>query len=304
MTDRKDEHNELTDELLGEEEKRPYIQVEYEKELEAQTDELAPEIPEITQKSKPRGHLDRATWIALGKDPNLWKPLDDFNKYGELYTKSFSELRQQNESLSKKIDLLVEDRKKIAIEATREAIQQLEGELKTARDRGDIQAVEHLAKQQVKLDAVQQQDLHSRQMQERREIDELFMQRNGHWFNDSKPDLKSQAQQISQQIEYSNPGISYAQLAIQTEERMRLMHPDVFISNQQTFRAVSMNDSAINKAVSETGATTDERLFKSLTPGERAEYNITKRMVEKIPGIKFTVSEYIEQVKNLNNRGL
>lgn len=283
---------------------------EYNQELEKAKAEDQQHQPEIVEEAKKFGHLDKDAWIAAGKDPNKWKSPDEFVQYGRQYKefKDFiSELKRQNAEQASKIDLLIEDRKKSALESVQEARKQLEQQLKFAKDTGDIGAVEQLAQKQAQLAQHQQQVEAQRRIDEINHIDRIFMERNSSWFNDARPDLKEKCKIVSQQIQAWYPGIPYAELAQRTEAQMRLEHPEI---NTMTSTAplarptVSMSNSNINKSVAGTGASDEERLYKSLTPEERAEFNVVKNQLANSKlKIKFTIQDYINQSNDMKKRG-
>lgn len=261
---------------------------------------------ETIEEAKKFGHQSLEQWTAAGKDPGKWKSEKDFVNYGREYKQldhKLKSLEQQNIQYSKKIDILVEAQKRKEEETVFQAKKQLETELKQALDFGNVEAVRVLTEEKVRQDIVQQNKQIDNMTQEIKRVDDLFIQRNAFWFNQSRPELVAEVQEIANMRRASFPNEPYIEKARMIESEMKFRHPDLNVSTQSHAPVISASDSAVIKSEG-TSKSSDDRLLKSLSAEERAEYNVLKnRLGGSKLNIKYTVKEYIDSKHSIENRG-
>jgi hypothetical protein len=276
----------------------------YERSLEEAKEEQLKLDPQTVNKAKQFGHLSRDQWIAQGRDPSLWKDEREFVKYGDEFKETkdlIRALKEKNEEQSKKIDILVEAHKQRAETAVQQAKRELEAQLQNAEDRGDIRAVRQLTEQKVNVDMQAQQAETAKRIEEIRQVDAIFIERNKNWFNGARPELQSKVAILAQEIDRYYPGISYAEKARRIEERIHFEHPDTVLTSNSP-PPISLASSGTNKSASEHSLPTEDRLYRALSVEERAEYNTVRNQL-KNKNIEYKVSEYIKRTKELNSRG-
>lgn len=286
---------------VEEEEQTLSIEAEYEQELkkvQSETEEAKPENDKVVDEAKHFGHLSKDEWVAQGKDPLLWKSPEEFVSYGKQFKNLVESLKEQNKAQSEKIDILVREHKTRAEQAVQQAKKELQIQLHQAKLNGDTQAVEQLAKQQTILDIEAQQQLNQRIVQERQQVDQIFTERNKHWFNAARPDLLQKVQYIASEIDSYYPNITYAEKARRIEERIKFEHPETSMTVPQSAPAVHMSSSNINKSEARHGGNDTDRAVRSLSAEQRAEFNTVKNQLSRSNlGIEYTVKDYLEFVK-------
>lgn len=300
-----DEENEQGEEknpLLSE-----HLEEELQKELEAEgitEDSSEAEEPQenTEQEAKKFGHLSKEDWIAQGRDPAKYKSPEEFVKYGNDYKEVkdlIKSLKEENKTYTKQIDILVDAHKRSAESSVAQAKLELENQLKIAKEYGDVAAVERLTEQKI-VNNIQAEQLQQQQLNdEKKKVDEIFVSRNKHWFNDSHLDLVEESKNISKEISSYYPNLSYAEHVRRIEERMKFEHPDLVAVKETTSEPhIGATASGMAKSTANSSAgNNEERAFKALSPAQRAEFNTVRKLVERIPGVKYTVSEYNEQNK-------
>lgn len=263
-------------------------------------DAQEPVADESLEKAKKYGYKTKEQWVQEGRDPNKYKSPDEFLKFGETYdiVKSLktelSHIRQE----------LAETKKRKAEEAVRQARIELEKQLHQAKLTGDINTVEQLAQQRAQIEVQHQQQVAADAMQEQAKINMQFVERNKHWYNDSRPDLQEEAKVRANRILSEVPNISYAAAAMQVENEMKWAHPEINVPVAVPRTDTSPSRSNVNKTMmdSNPGKYDETRLLKSLTPDQVAEFNAVKAVVEGLnerhpnPRHKttYTVKEYLD----------
>lgn len=261
-------------------------------------------VSEVLQEVKKFGYKTKEEWIAEGRDPAKFKSPEDFKKFGETYDlvqslkSELREIRNENKEL-------LEYQKRQAEVAVKQARAELEKQMQLARQAGDVNQIEHLAEQKVRMEEMQRQEAAARVMQTQAQVNMQFVERNKHWYNESRPELQAEAQERATRIFRDNPSISYEAAAMQVESEMKWAHPEINVQpSHQPSAHISANKSNINKSAAELGAPNSEtRELKSLTPDQRAEYLSVKKILESNPKIKYTVQDYLK-AEEKSKRGL
>lgn len=257
-------------------------------------EEEAVQVDETTEKAKKFGYKTKEQWEAEGKDPAKYKSPEQFVKYGEEYDlmnkikSELSEVKTQNKEL-------LEQYKRNAEEAVRKARIELENQLQIARQNKDVNAVEQLSIARAQYDNTQRQSLAEKAAREQADVNSKFMERNAHWFNDSRPDLQAEARQLGEQVFKDFPTIGFAEAANKVEERMKWNHPEIATPKPKAPMHIPSSQSNINKSAV---GSQDTASLKSLTPEQQVEYKTVKALVETNPKIKYTVQDYIQAMTN------
>lgn len=286
-----------------------HLEDELQKELDAEgvvSEEATTEDSSAESEAKKFGHLSKEEWEAQGRDPSKYKSEEEFVKYGNEYKEVkdlIKSLKEENKTYSKQIDILVDAHKRTAETAVQQARRELEAQLSAAKEYGDVASVEKLTQQKVTLDLQAAATQEKLLLDERTRIDQTFLDRNKHWFNQANPEMISKSQEVSNEIKQYYPNLSYAEHVRRIEERMKFEHPEIVIKEGNAAPHIRSSNSGVAKSTanSSTAGNSEERLLKGLSATERAEYNTVRKLVEKIPGIKYTVSEYVTQNKKGRN---
>lgn len=227
--------------------------------------------PEV-QKAKKYGHLSKEEWIAAGRDPNLWKSPEQFNKTGEVIDQ-LNSLRKKIDQRDREIQALVEYQKRTAQREYEKAKQDLEQRLAASKDDMDMEAVSHYTKELTRLEDMEQQNQVQTQRQSVIDAEARFMERNQHWYNERNADLVQQAHSISNELRQIYPNATPDELAQKIELRMQYEHPER-VGNQHKVRpSVSPSVSSVNKT-----AVVKKHSIKNLSDEHKALYNMYKRI--------------------------
>ena len=115
----------------------------------------------------------------------------------------------------------------------------------------------------------------------------------------SRPDLMQKASVYAQE-EMNKPGMTYYQAALNVENRIRYECPEIeSLPRNNPIPTQATNKSNYNKSESVTNITSEAKQFKSLSSEQQTEYEYIKSLVERHPGIKYSVNDYL----NANNKG-
>lgn len=266
-------------------------------ESEEQIEEELKSVPEVKDKAKKFGHLSKEDWVKQGRDPDKWKSEEEFVEFGDSYSKLRPHIDTLKKEISKRdtaLDTMAQYIDEIRQREYQRGKQEVEERLRQAREMGDIQAVEDLTRKQAQFDAESRSKQISDAAKAQKEALEVFIDRNKHWFNDQHPDLQAKALQLGQQIRRLYPTISYADEASMIEERMKFEHADIVGSGQSRNNPITPSRSMVNKSAMDSSPVTEDRAFRSLSADQRSEFNYVKQMVEKVPGIKYTIKDYLK----------
>jgi hypothetical protein len=259
------------------------------------------EVEESTeQRAKKFGHLSKEEWESQGKDPKDWKTPEEFDRTGKLIDEVYA-LRKKIERREDEISNLVVFNQRVAERERAKALQELQARLVTAKQYADVEGVEAATKDL--QDYQNQQAYEQRQQQEysRQKVLTEFQERNAHWYNASRPDLQARAVEIDNQLRQLYPHLTFAERALKIEERVNYEHPELTKDapppSRIEARPLSSAGSAINKAVS-TARPSVQNTFNKLNAELKEMYYTTKRVTERVPGVKYTIDDYVTYLKD------
>ena len=268
------------------------------------SEEIAVEPPQAVeenptvQKAKQYGHVSREDWIAQGKDPDDWKSPKEFVRTGEILDQLYS-LRKEISQRDNEIQSLVDYNRRVSEREYERAKQELHAQLQNAKNYDDVESVEHLTRQIGNLEYQEQQERLQSLNNLRQNVMSQFMARNGHWYNNQHPELVQKAQMIGNELKQYYPNLPIEEAARRIEERMKLEHPEIAVSNPAVPKPVlSSSNSALNQSASVAKGGSAEAIFNRLPKDLKDVYHSSKRTLEKIPGVTYTINEYIDKLKS------
>lgn len=250
------------------------------------------ESDEVTERAKKYGHLSKEEWVAAGRDPNLWKSPEEFDKTGKVIEQLYS-LKKKVDQRDREIQALIEYQQRTAQREYERAKQNLEAQLAAAEDDMDVKGVSHYTRELTRLEDQEKQSNAQLQQQQQIQAKESFLERNSHWFNERNPDLQQRAVEIDNEIlDDINKGRlkvnSYDDIGVMIEKRMQYEHPDRILSRQKVSRPnVSPAMSAVNKT-----AVVKKDVFRNLSQEHKDTYNVYKRINPNT-----TEEEFINRLK-------
>lgn len=274
------------------------LEPESEPEL-SEPEELEPEQesepePELA-KAKKYGHLSKEEWVAQGRNPNLWKSPEEFNKTGDILEQIYS-LRSKVDQRDREIKALVDYQQRTAQREYERARQDLEQRLAASKDDMDVERVAHYTKELTKLDQAEYSNQIQQAQQNQQAAAERFKQRNQHWFNDRNPDLMNRAFEIDQEIkadiDAGNIKVnSLDDIGVMIEKRLRYEYPDRVLGTQnQKPMTIAPSQSSVNKsAANKVGS---KKVFQGLSQEHKDTFNVYKRMNPNI-----TEADFINRLK-------
>ena len=267
-------------------------------ETEQEVEEDSPD-SEIVERAKKYGHLSKEEWVAAGKNPDLWKSPEEFNKTGEVIEQLYS-LKKKVDQRDREIQALIEYQQRTAQREYEKARKELEARLASSKDDMDVEGVAHYTKELTRLEDMEQQSQAQQVQQIQKAAQESFIERNQHWFNDRNPDLKQRAIEIDNEIKADiNAGRlkvnSLDEIAQMIEKRMSYEHPERVLGPQKVNRSIvspslsSVNKTAVNKNSS-------KKIFQGLPQELKDTYNAHRRIRASM-GQELTEAEFIERLK-------
>ena len=272
-----------------------------------------PITPEVSQEPAQEvdPYLEEAT--QYGYDPNYQGPnkksTKEFVQYGKNYQKeSIKAIKDKLSKIEQQNQELIEERKRNALEAVRMAKDQLTQQMIQAKAHGDTTAVENLTVRKLQLEQQERAKIAERLARDEADANAQFVQRNSHWFNDSRPELKAEAVQLGQEVFKDMPNLSYAEAALRVENMMKWKHPEISVPQNVAPMHIPVNQSNVNKSVAQSSVNTND--IRSLTPDQQAEYKAAKAIVERgnerrtdKQRISYTVSDYVKAINKPDYRG-
>src|SRR6185437_1189387 len=251
------------------------------------------------EEAKKYGYKTKEELEAEGKSVKHLKSPQEFVEYGKSYSE-LQAIRAENAKIKAALEESLSYQRQQAEQAVKQAKYQLEAELQQAKIRGDVVEVEKLVQQKAGIEIKEQQNSIQQRAQqkaiEEAEANAAFIKNNNHWFNDSHPQLQSEAKRIGQEIFLKYPDLSYNDAASMVEHHMNRLYPETRPLDNTPATQISNTKSTYNKASYEsTAAGGEERALKSLTPEQRSEYERVKSVMLN-PEVKknYTVEKYLE----------
>ena len=286
------QEDELEEEVL--EEVEPEEEAS-EEDVEPEEDESS-EDDEIVQRAKKYGHLSKEEWIAQGKNPDLWKSPEEFDKTGKILEQIYS-LRKKVDQRDREIEAMVEFQRRTSKREYDRAKQELQSKLKESEEDMDVKGVAHYTKELTRLEDMEQHETQQQQLSYQQQAQQAFIERNQHWYNDRNPDLQQQAMLINNELAQKNPNMDPNDIAEIIEYRIQREHPErVLGESRKSKPVVSPNRSSVNKtAVKKTSL---DRTFNGLSQELKDTYSATKRIAEKIDGKPYTKADFIKELKD------
>jgi hypothetical protein len=250
---------------------------------------------EVPSKAKATGHMSKEEWIASGHDEKDYKTEKEFELTGELIELKKIIKHQQTDikEILKYHDDVI-SAQKISFK------QQLEAQIKYAKETGDVEQVEKLVQERQELhDRERKQSLEKQNKSIEGSIQE-FIERNKDWYNEQNIDLVKRAQDLEVEIrsgEYTKrTGIpapaTYEGILRQIELEIKSGKRNAPAEPTRPF--VSNTQSAVNKQ--STASQSDDYLLAKLSSSEKSMYYALKRMNSQI-GADFTVKQFIDKTK-------
>lgn len=276
-------------------------------EIEQEDREETEDSIEPVKKAKSFGHMSKEEWERQGRDPTKWKSPEQFNEFGDSYSKLKPHIETLKKEISKRdtaLDTIIEHINEVKEKEYLRGKAEVEYQLQQAREMGDVRAVEDLTAMKIKAEQEEFKNSQSRMQQEQQAADQSFLERNKHWYNANHPEMMQAAQRAAQEIRELYPRDSFSEVARKVEARMKYDHPDVVGSNNRpASSAISPSRSSINKSAMESSPESEDRAFRSLDADQRAEFKWLEKLLAK-SSIKYSVKEYMQK-QNISktNRG-
>lgn len=252
----------------------------------------------VKSEAKKFGHISKEEWVAQGRDPAAYKTEEDFVQYGKTYNE-LQALRKKNERIEKQLEMLVDYKKQDVLRTVQQAKKQLESELRQAKEINDVDAVERLTAQKVKMDFDASTEAQNEMLQAQAQANREFEERNKYWYNDSNPDLKIEAQSHATRIMQLYPEKSVFEVAQMVEKRMKYEHPELDVTAKSRVTRSSAESNVARSSSDHATKQSDSGSIKALSPDQQAEFNVTRDILSK-SGIKYTVKDYQEGLKRGN----
>ena len=253
--------------------------------------------PEIVQKAKKFGHLDRDQYIQKYGTDKGWKDEKAFNSFGDAYSEALPIIKSMKEQMDKKdkqIETMVDYIKQSTETSVRQAKLQLERHLQQAEQLGDVQAVKQLTKQQLEMEEREKYTQAMKEREERARIDEVFLQRNSYWWLQPDGVLRSEAVEISNRLARENPQMSYSNIARQTEVEMKYNHPELNVLPQSRPH-IAVSQSNVNKT---SNIRSSSERYYSLSADEKVEYQALREVFKNATGKDYDFKDFENYLKN------
>ncbi len=261
------------------------------------------ETTEVDKKAKTFGHVSKEDWERQGRDPNKWKSPEQFVEFGDSYSKLKPHIETLKKEISKRdaaLDTIIEHINEVKQKEYLRGKAEVEARLQQAKEMGDINAVENLTRHKTELEYQEQRTQQSTKLQQQQQAEAAFIERNRHWYNEQHIDLVQRAQQAAVEIQSFYPNSSYEEVTKKVEARMRFEYPDLVENGRNVSRPnVPQSRSNVTKSAMESMPDNDDRIYRTLSADQKAEYNHVKRLVERVPGIKYSLKEFVEKSKQL-----
>lgn len=256
------------------------------------------------EKAKSNGYLSKEQYIEKYGSDNGFKSPQEFNKFGELYPEIKDTLKgisKKLETRDREIAALVKYNADVKDRERQNARNELARALQEARQMGDVDAVQEIAREQQKIDYQDAQDVANRAAEDIQQTQRDFLDRNGDWYN-KDPEMTQRAVQIDREIRsgayahiFPMPQ-THAQLARQIEVIVK----QEFANKQQKTPArqgpvISQSGSAIAKT-SKTDSIAGAQ-FKKLPEDLKHLYSATKRVLEEAGDYKYTEEDFINKLR-------
>lgn len=260
-------------------------------------------IEEPVKKAKKYGHLSKEEYETKYGTLEGYKTEEQFNKFGE----SYDEVKDLLKGMKKKIDKQERENESLVkyIENVREreyirAKQDLDSQLRTAKEHGDLDGVEYLTKEQLKLDFQEAQTRVQQSTNQAQQALHDFNERNAHWYNVDQ-EMTAYAMNLDNDIRagrYGQIPNTYDQLASEIEKQMSYKFPEkmgrTIPTQQRSAPSISAAKSATNKSYNLEDE--DIRTFKSLSDDDKNVFVSVQRMMKK-QGISYTEKDFIKKLK-------
>lgn len=284
-----DENNELEQQEIDD----TQAQIIQEPEIEAHSEE-APQ-----SKAKATGHMSKEEWIASGRDEKDYKSEKEFELTGELI-----ELKKIIRNQQTDIKEIIKYHDDVVAAQKLNFRQQLDAQIKYAKETGDVEQVEQLVEERRELNEREKQQALSKQDQTIKNSIESFIERNKHWYNEQNMDLVEKAQKLEVEIrsgEYTQKtGVpiptSYEGVLRQVELEIKAIKAQSSIPQESYRPVMSGTQSSVNK---ETKAVSknDDVLYGKLNPSEKSMFHALKRINQQV-GREYSVKQFLDKIKN------
>lgn len=228
---------------------------------------------------------------SRGWDPSKGdKTAREFNLIGEMI-----DLKKELGKRDKMIEEIYKYQQSVIQEHKQRARLELEARLKEARELGDVEGVEQLAKEKLNLEIKEQQDIQQRSANEQLTALNAFVNRNQHWFNDRYPELKVRCQEIEAILRPTCK--SWDEVAEKVEKQVKMeMQTDPKYAHLVSDNTVSRPSFSPTKSSANRGTVeveeSDTKLYSKLSSNERAMYEVANRIAKKV-GEKISVKEFV-----------
>ncbi len=254
--------------------------------------------PEVVQKAKKNGHLNREDYIKKYGSDKGYKSPQEFNKFGDIYPEIKDALKTMNQKLAareKDLEVTTNYIKSVREREREQARRDVLAALKEAEQMGDVQAVRHLTKEEAKLDYMDAQEVAKKATDDIHHAVSSFEQRNADWYNKDM-EMTARATQIDQEIRQGRYAhimpvpTNYEQLANQIEVIVKNEFANRVQSKQNIRQAPALNQakSAISKPTGNV-----EVKFKGLSNDHKLLFATLNRM----QGCAYTKEEFINKLK-------
>ncbi len=268
--------------------------------VEEQTEETTEQLNPEVEKARSKGWLSEEDYVKKHGTKEGYKSPEEFNEFGENYYKraeeNYKDLKKALERRDAEIAALVEYQKRTKDREFQRAKQEVEAQLKQAKEIGDGEAVEQLTKEKLKAEAEEMRVAHEQVEQARQATLNNFIKRNSYWYNESRPDLKAEAHMLDQRFKALNPNLTFDEVGQMIEMQMKINHPELQVKTAPTQPTFSAANSSVNKGSAER-APDDSRVFRTLSAEHRSIYNATKDVMKR-SGIEYTQAEFIKRLKD------
>lgn len=185
----------------------------------------------IEEKARSQGWKPEDQFIADGGDPEKWKPAKQFVEYGELLS-SLRDLKKTVKKYSSVVDAMHEERKIIAENSYKKALQDLQARRTEAAANDDIKGVVQASEQIEQLQQNPPKDLEIKEEKPQgpSEEDLTLMrawQRQNPWYTED-PELGAYADALGNRIMTQQPEMPIEEVLARVERSTRLAFPRKF----------------------------------------------------------------------------
>lgn len=256
-------------------------------------------VPEsVKQTAKKHGHLSLEKWIEKGGKKEDYKDEEEFVEFGNSYTKLKPVLDNLHKTLNKRekeIEALLEYNARIEERERIKAKQEAQQLLTIAKQRGDVDAIEQLTAEKLKMEWQEKQRTDSISNTKEMEVTRQFEERNKIWYNSSHPEMMDRAKNVASEMRQYYPSASLEELALKVEKRMQMDYPDICGAGRIDRPIIS--NSTVNK--SQASSNSEDRLWRQACdkdPDLKHVFSATKRTMNNA-NIKYELKDFIQQLK-------